>query len=301
MTTPDPATADDLDATVRAALARHAGGPVDAGPAALGAVAQRSARRRSRRRAVAAGLGAASLLIGGAALAARGGAGAPPTVEAGVADGSGPSDPRPGGSEAAAPAESSTTAPAATVPERRPDDPEPSTSLPATLPTPPPSTVPPTKPPTTTTTRPRTTTTTAGPTTTTTTWPFPPDGPSTDLAAAKALWDASKPARYSYYIRRTCFCAPDYVRPLHVFVDGATVRVTDGESEATVSPDVAKGLTMDELYAEASAIGPGGRIVALQIETTGPAAGRIVRIELDPIVQAIDDEIGYEVASFTVG
>ena len=102
---------------------------------------------------------------------------------------------------------------------------------------------------------------------TTTTVAIPDTGASVDmtLADAMALWASHKPARYSYYIRRSCFCAPAFTAVLHVWVEnGVIVKATDAATEAPVGADVTQGLTMDQLYAAAASIGPTGKIVTLK-------------------------------------
>jgi len=107
------------------------------------------------------------------------------------------------------------------------------------------------------------------------------------LASAMQTWAANRPARYRMTVRRSCFCPESVTNPVTITVDGTTIT----------SPSDVTGLTVDDLYAEASAIGPEGRIVTLDFDE---AIGYPTHLNLDNIIQAIDDEMAYIVTDFAV-
>lgn len=52
-----------------------------------------------------------------------------------------------------------------------------------------------------------------------------------DLLAAETKWRQNKPTHYSYTLQRSCFCTPEFRKPLAIEVSGSTV------TKSTLQPD----------------------------------------------------------------
>ena len=141
---------------------------------------------------------------------------------------------------------------------------------------------------------------TEGPTTTgASLGPIPPQGaPEQDrLDAARAHWHASGLEDYEWAYERGCFCLPLAVT---VRVEGGVPvaheigPVEGGFSDPDQEPEI---LTMPDLF----------DLVQEQIDTADsltveydPDNGRVRVLEVDPIENAIDDELQYRVTAFRV-
>jgi hypothetical protein len=295
---------DDIDQQLRGAGARLHHDAPDGDAHLLAAVRQRSANQARARQARVAAIAAASvLLVGGGALAARGGGDREQSLESSSGGAA-------VGASATGRVEVNLTAPVgsldggttthgsigAGVPTSLPPGTVPAPSLPEPVT----STV--TRPPSTTTSRvvppttgPRTTTTkvppTTGPPTTV------PVGEDAVLADAMARWAANKPAAYTMEVRRSCFCVPSYTEWLRVtVVDGMITVAVFADTGLPAGADVANGLTVDEMYADAASMGPTGRVMRLEIDAT---FGFPIELSIDPIEMAADDEMAYSIRSFT--
>jgi hypothetical protein len=105
------------------------------------------------------------------------------------------------------------------------------------------------------------------------------------VAAGKASWLAHRPARYRMTVRRSCFCPPDTTDPVTIEVDGTEIT----------SPTGTTGLTVDDIYDEASRTGSQGRITGIQID---PTWGFPAFLNIDHIINAVDDEMAYTITDF---
>ena len=124
------------------------------------------------------------------------------------------------------------------------------------------------------------------------------DGPTTprdELRDARRRWEAARPAAYAFTFERLCFCPVELTRPTVVTVRGGAVeslRYVDGGGP--VDPRFASAYpTIDGLFdaiAEALARPP-----ASFSATYDPARGYPVRVDIDPIRDAVDEEVGYRV------
>ncbi|HEY0929074.1 MAG TPA: DUF6174 domain-containing protein [Gemmatimonas sp.] len=115
------------------------------------------------------------------------------------------------------------------------------------------------------------------------------------LAAAEARWRLVKPASNTYTMRQEvhCFCAfggAEYaVTVTNGTVSGATP--VSRPSEGLGPPPLTAFRTVDQLFAEVrNALGKTG---TLKEVTYDEVAGYPTRLALDPLPNAIDDEVGY--------
>jgi hypothetical protein len=119
--------------------------------------------------------------------------------------------------------------------------------------------------------------------------PFDATGPGNlppDIAAAHQAWQASDIASYTMDVEFLCFCA---------LTGAVTIDVRDGkvtsviQEGAKVDPARVTGfpLTIDAMYARIGAVIAQGGTVTAQFDPNGVPS----RIELDPVPNAIDDEL----------
>ena len=122
-----------------------------------------------------------------------------------------------------------------------------------------------------------------------------PTGPDDELHAARRRWEGARPAAYAFTFSRICFCPTEITRPTVVTVRGGVVeslRYVDGG--APVDPRFASAFpTIDGLFdaIEAALARPPASFRA----TYDPARGYPVEVDVDPIRDAVDDEVGYRV------
>lgn len=121
-----------------------------------------------------------------------------------------------------------------------------------------------------------------------------------ELERNLALWEARRPAAFSYRVARHCFCTADYRRPY---------RVADGDREARfayASPLDDGPAGVDGAPPEPLRIADLFSMIDEAIEDAesidvrfDPAFGFPTRIELDRS-QATDDELGIDIYDFEV-
>jgi hypothetical protein len=77
-----------------------------------------------------------------------------------------------------------------------------------------------------------------------------PSGPGTNAArqqSAKALWQATRPARYSFVASRSCECLPDDAGPVRIEVnEDNVVSVHRVDTDASVS--ISRWFDIDDLF-----------------------------------------------------
>jgi hypothetical protein len=114
------------------------------------------------------------------------------------------------------------------------------------------------------------------------------------LEAQRATWEAAGITSYRLEVRFGCFCpATD---PVTVTVtDGlvADVRTQDGQPAPSWYDSFP--LTVDAIYAEAARVLDNGGTAEVTYGDGGVPRG----LSLDPIPNAVDDELGIEVLGFT--
>jgi hypothetical protein len=120
-----------------------------------------------------------------------------------------------------------------------------------------------------------------------------------ELGAARARWAASRPQKYDYTLAISCFCGPDFRRPVIISVDGAAVTARRYADDGTpAAPQFASSFpTIDGLFdiiLDAKA-----RKAASLIVTYDAARGHPLKISVDYVAQVADDELFYTVSGFT--
>jgi hypothetical protein len=127
--------------------------------------------------------------------------------------------------------------------------------------------------------------------------PIPgPDAPEQDrLDAARARWAAAGIHDYEWTYERTCFC-PVLIVSVEVQGDAAVDhRLEPGEGSPTPPDEEIDVLTIPDLFDEVQdAIDTADSFtVEYDAET-----GRVTTLDVDPIENAVDDELAYLVRSF---
>ena len=123
-------------------------------------------------------------------------------------------------------------------------------------------------------------------------------GPEQDaLAAARARWAATNADNYVFEFRRSCFCAPDFVRPVRIEVlDGVVSSAVYVDTEEPISPPPTSVPTIDDLFDEIQDAVDG---MAFSIVADYDAdMGYPTSVSIDYIENAIDDEMAFTVSSF---
>jgi Family of unknown function (DUF6174) len=123
--------------------------------------------------------------------------------------------------------------------------------------------------------------------------PEPQDLTLKSLSRLEATWRAHKPARYSFTIERSCFCAPRVL--------SASFQVTGATSELQTSSALsAKAffqpyVSVDKLFGVMrQTLQSGGRVAVVWDAKRGTP----VQITLDRNVQTTDDELYLTVSKF---
>jgi hypothetical protein len=128
--------------------------------------------------------------------------------------------------------------------------------------------------------------------TTTSTDPTPGDDQAA-IAAARALWDDAGPDPYEMVVERICFCTDEYRGPYVVTVDGGQVTSVAFEDGSPVPDDLAADLpTIDALFDLAAGGAADGTLLAVELDADD---GHPELVSLDPLPDAVDDEIAYAV------
>ena len=122
------------------------------------------------------------------------------------------------------------------------------------------------------------------------------------LDEAQALWNRTKPASnsYSYDQQVMCFC-PYGASTFRVTVTaGAITRVHDPQANADLpSNQFSRFRTVDHLFDEVrSALTKSGVLTTVEYH---PTMGFPSKVSLDPIKNAVDDEVAYFTASIMTG
>ncbi len=114
-----------------------------------------------------------------------------------------------------------------------------------------------------------------------------------DLLAAETKWRQNKPTHYSYTLQRSCFCTPEFRKPIAIEVSGSTVM------QATLQPE---GVPL-ALERRADAMGVEGLFEVIRKAVDAKAAridvqydaqdGHPLSISVDQNLQIADDEMYY--------
>ncbi len=117
------------------------------------------------------------------------------------------------------------------------------------------------------------------------------------LAAARARWALTDADDYVFEFRRSCFCAPDFVRPVRVRVlDGIVASAVYADTEDPISLPLTSVPTIDDLFDEiADAMDATAFAVVAEYDAD---MGYPTSVAIDFIEDAIDDEVAFTVSSF---
>ena len=116
------------------------------------------------------------------------------------------------------------------------------------------------------------------------------------LAAARARWALTNADSYVFEFQRSCFCAPETVRPVRIEVlDGVVSAAVYVDTEEPMSPPLTSVPTIDHLFDE---IREAMDRTAFSIIAEYDAdLGYPTSVSIDYIQNAIDDEMAFIVSS----
>ena len=123
-------------------------------------------------------------------------------------------------------------------------------------------------------------------------------GPEQDtLAAARARWALTDADNYLFEFRRSCFCAPDFVRPVRIqILDGVVSSAIYVDTEEPISLPLPSVPTIDDLFDEIQdALDRMAFSVMAEYDAN---MGYPTSISIDFIENVIDDEMAFTVSSF---
>ena len=126
-------------------------------------------------------------------------------------------------------------------------------------------------------------------------------GVQRDLNAARDKWERSGIDDYEYHLRVLCFCPPNNTFPVIIKVqNGVNLSVEYAQEPKEVTNDFFKPLdTIDKLFGIIqNAIDTGADSLIVEYDAT---YGYPKSIEIDPITNAIDEEISYFIEAFFPG
>ena len=123
-------------------------------------------------------------------------------------------------------------------------------------------------------------------------------GPEQDaLAAARARWALTNADNYMFEFRRSCFCAPDFVRPVRIeILDGIVSSAVYVDTEEPISLPLTSVPTIDDLFEEIQ--DAMDRLAFSVIADYDANMGYPTSVSIDHIENAIDDEMAFSVSSF---
>lgn len=122
----------------------------------------------------------------------------------------------------------------------------------------------------------------------------PDEGERSDLERAQGLWAGSRPGAYQFTVRRLCFCVPEAVGPYEVTVVAGAVTAVVRPEDGMPVPEEYAGLfpSVEGLFSIIDdALREGAHRLDVEYD---PTTGTPVRIDIDYIEAAADDEILYE-------
>jgi hypothetical protein len=126
--------------------------------------------------------------------------------------------------------------------------------------------------------------------------PTGPDEILAEVAAQRAIWEESAITDYQITIRRNCFCPPEFTDPYTVTVsDGAVVSVRRGGAEIELAEFMPA--TVEDLFDEIA-----DAVFADRLDVVyHPDHGYPVTIDVDPVFNAVDEELFIAVEALVEG
>ena len=123
-----------------------------------------------------------------------------------------------------------------------------------------------------------------------------PSRPPETVDEARAAWEARGGDRYTFVIRRDCYCLEEYAGPF-------AVTVRDGQTTVTRNGAPAEANLVDGLPTNAEAL---FAFVAARQAHEGfrvrfdPISGFVLSVWSDPIPAAADDELGLTISDVVI-
>jgi hypothetical protein len=118
-----------------------------------------------------------------------------------------------------------------------------------------------------------------------------------DLATARASWATMITAPYSFTFSRSCFCASEFLRPVHISVaDGVVTQAVFVDTGEPVATPLSEIETIDDLFDEIQAAIDADAFEI--IATFDSRLGHPISVSIDYIENAIDDEMTFQVSDF---
>ena len=118
------------------------------------------------------------------------------------------------------------------------------------------------------------------------------------LESARDLWEQNKPLNYQYVVEVSCFCPEDYTRPVVVQVQNGFYFNAEGSGGPVSDSYIAQFGSVEALFAIIEKAYK-DRADEVLVEYD-PTYGVPLRFSLDPIKNAIDDELSVTVTDFTI-
>jgi hypothetical protein len=123
-------------------------------------------------------------------------------------------------------------------------------------------------------------------------------GPELDEhEAARALWTLTNADDYLFEFRRSCFCGSDFVRLVRIEVlDGVVSSAVYVDTEEPIAEPLSSAPTIEDLFDEIRDALDG---TAFSVTADYDAdMGYPIRVSIDYIENAIDDEMAFDVSLF---
>ncbi|APV43752.1 hypothetical protein Dform_00394 [Dehalogenimonas formicexedens] len=126
-----------------------------------------------------------------------------------------------------------------------------------------------------------------------------PGGLQGELNTARAKWQKANIDDYSFRLRVGCFCPPEIVLPVIIKVENG-IAISKGytqEPKEVATPYFDRVETVDKLFGIIQdAIDTGADSLIVEYDA---AYGYPKSIQIDPIKEAIDEEVAYFIELFT--
>ena len=127
-------------------------------------------------------------------------------------------------------------------------------------------------------------------------------GSQSEIEKNKEKWQDANISHYRYHLSLSCFCAFNENMPLIIEVQDGKVVSMEYQNGKEIDPSLleffGKYETIDRVFAEVeAALNGGADKITVEYD---PTYGFPVKADIDPIEEAIDDELYLTVSSFEV-
>lgn len=120
-----------------------------------------------------------------------------------------------------------------------------------------------------------------------------------DLRAARSQWESRSPATYSFVFQRSCFCGTEFLQAVRITVaDGTVVSAVFADDGTPIQTPLPEVPTIPDLFDEIEAA-IAARADRMDV-TYDEGYGYPVDVSIDFIVQAVDDEMFFQVSEFDI-